>query len=116
MASREIVVEDGEILDLTTLTPIKSSPKNVALQKVLRHLSMSFGIPISRFEIGWRERSGKILLKSDIVIYDSSDDSRQLIGLVHCGKLPSLSEKSTITSSQDVANINKALDELMAIS
>jgi type I restriction enzyme M protein len=115
MQGGEIVIRDGELLDLLTLSPIKSSSKNVVLQSTLRHLSLSYGIPISRFEIDWKYKSENSMLKADIVIYDSSANSKNLIGLIHCGKLPSLSEKSTITSTDEVSKIKKSFANLISI-
>ena len=115
MQGGEIVIRDGELLDLLTLSPIKSSSKNVVLQSTLRHLSLSYGIPISRFEIDWKYKSDNSMLKADIVIYDSSANSKNLIGLIHCGKLPSLSEKSTITSTDEVSKIKKSFANLISI-
>ena len=55
------------------------------------------------------------MLKADIVIYDSGASSKNVIGLIHCGKLPSLSEKSTITSTDGVSKIKKSFANLIGI-
>jgi len=115
MQESEVVIRDGELLDLITLNPIKSSPKKVVLQSVLHHLSLSYGIPISRFEIDWKYKSDSGMLKSDIVIYDSSANSKNVIGLIYCGKLPSLSEKSPITSIDEVGKIKQSFTNLITI-
>jgi hypothetical protein len=90
MQGGEVVIGEGEILNLITLQPIKSSPKNMALQSVLHNVSLCYGIPLSRFEIGWKQKSDKGMLKSDIVIYDSSSQGKKIVGLIHCIKFHKL--------------------------